>query len=225
MIKVYKDDISDLGTELIAGTKEFVYEELMENAYPGIYIESELRIECAEGVMCIEDQHIELAGKTILTVVVELQDMGIEAYLTSDTIAMTPAELIVDYSNSVYRTVDIDKSPKPLSELHSKEIINIPGLSESSISREIVSVVSKSLSLEDADNGGYHEYNIDNGNLYINKLTHDTRCIYKYTANKFFLFISDKSVIDINKMLQKDHTTSLSKILLRSMNAINTDKL
>lgn len=225
MIKVYEQNISDLGESVVYGTSEYLYEKVMENAYPAIYIDSPLKVRYSNGILRVEHDAIYLAGKTLLSVVIELQQLGVNAYLTSKNIGLVPAELLVEYSSSEISMSDIDRSPKPLEELHTKSIINVPGLNESSITREIIAVYSHSIAVNDSDSDGYHEFTVDLRNIYVNGLTHDTKCLYKYTANKFFLYASDKSVIDANQMLSEDRESVSGKMLAHSINAINTDKL
>lgn len=225
MINIYEDNISDLGEPVVYGTSDYLYEQVMENAYPGIYIESNTRIMYKNGTLHTETGTISVAGKTLLSVVVELQALGVSAYLTSKNVGLIPAELLVEYTSSEVYASDVNRSPKPLEEFHTKGIINVPGLNEDSIDRWIVAVYSRSIAIDDSDSNGYHTFTVDSRNLYIDGLTYDTTCIYRYTANKFFLYVSDKSVIDANQMLSEDTVSASGKMLADSINAINTDKL
>lgn len=225
MIKIYEDNISDLGESVVLGTSEYLYEKVMENAYPAIYIESPTEIEYSNGIITSNSGNITIAGKTLLDVVIEMQAIGIVAYLTSKNIGLMPAELLVKYGSSNIDLTDINISPKPLAELHTRGIINVPGLNEDSIAREILAIYSHSIAVDNSKSNGYHTFSVDSSNIYIDGLAHDTKCLYRYTASKFFLYASDKSVLDANKMLLNDKESASSKMLANSINAINTDKL
>lgn len=223
--ETYDLDLSDLGAPYTLGTRDYLEDAVSREAYPVIYIDSAQELRYLNGIIYYNDITYPVAGKTLLTVVLELQALGISAYLVSDTVAIIPAELLVPYRSHDTGTLDVDSSPMSLTSMHTPNILNVLGLDEANIERNILSVHSRQRANDDTERDGYLDFSTSGGNLFVNNLPTDATCLYEYNTTRFFLYASSKAVIDVHSMVSHDTHSSASQMLIDSMNSINTDQL
>jgi len=217
---LYQFKISDQKKNKTGLTKQQINNELMIGGYPAIYIESNDNLSILNNIVECRDNTFSISGMTILELVVKLNNIGIDSYITNSSISFMPAELLLDINNNIYFSEGIDLSPKDMSEIHNRNILNVPGAEESSIIREIVKVYS-------FQNGEIHnnKYQIDNNLLYINNITEETMAIIRYKLNKFFIYIGKENILETNYIIKKSKDNKSNKILLDNVNLINWNSI
>ena len=222
---VYKKDISDTRKPTSGITKNQINSELLSNAYPALYIESDKEIVFDNSTVIVDGSAQTISGKTVIEVVKILRDLNVDAYITRRSIGMMPAELLIDFKNQIIISEEIDVSPKDTTEIHHSNLMNVPGLEEASIDREIVSVYSKNRDIEYTSRNTEYSFYPEGDLLYINGLVDDTMVVLKYNINKFFIFMKDENFIEINKLLQYKDLNINNRIMLNNINSNNWDKI
>lgn len=224
-LDLFESRISTNVTDDAGITKSQLTSSLMRSGFPTLYIESNVLFKVDNAKVTTENLEFSIIGLTMLEVVKKLRDNGISAYLARIDVGMLPAELLLDFSNESIFSIDIDSSPKRLSEIHAKTLVNIPGLDESSISREVISVYSINQDIKYGISGERNSYFIDNNMLYTNGLLSDTRAVVMYRANKFLLFASKENSIELSSALEIEGTKINNSILLETSTALNWNKV
>lgn len=209
--------ISDRAEKHIQGLPKDIRSRLMERAMPAIYIEDNLALVLSACTIEHENNKIFIEGKTLIQVISELRAIGVMAYLCSKSLAMYPAELLIDYTSHSFGEVGVDRSPKPLREMHTPGSLNIPLMREASISRDVFSVHT---------GGNSNKHRIEEGMLYTEELEDQTKCIFKYKAIKYLLYVSNTNFVPLEEMIAHDKDRSASaNLLLRTSSIRNTDKI
>ena len=206
-------------------TKTHANTESMKDAFPSIYIESSETISISNTVMTISDNVFSIIGMTIIELVIKIRSYGILAYITKQEVGLLPAELLLDFANESVISRDIDLSPKKLSTIHDKILLNVPALDESSIYREVISVYSKSEDVMYGDSDQRFSFFTESDMLYINGLREDTKAIILYRIDKFFLFASRKNSIELSMALSVESEKINGSLLMETSTALNWNKV
>ncbi|RLA68391.1 MAG: hypothetical protein DRQ78_00775 [Epsilonproteobacteria bacterium] len=222
---MYKEKISDKKLKANCITKDQINRELTAKGFPAIYIETDLDFELSNGVVRLQDDNISLTGLTLAELVKRLRDNNIDAYITRDSIAMLPAELLIDIYRTVYVVEDVDISPKSMSEIHHKNLLNVPGSMESSIERRIVSLYSKKKKIKYKTDGSQFSYSLEGDKLYTNGLLPDTVVSVEYSMNKFFIYLSDENIIELSRLFKHGTNNINRRIMINNVNSNNWDKI
>ncbi|RLA68530.1 MAG: hypothetical protein DRQ78_00140 [Epsilonproteobacteria bacterium] len=222
---IYMEPISDRKKKRFGITKDHINTELMSDAYPALYIETDHELIISNGLLTSDDLEIALPGLTMLDIVNQLREYGITAYITRKSVGMLPAELLIDFKNKIVISEEIDLSPKRLSEINHKNMLHTPGLDDANIKREIVTMYSNERDIKYKKDKGTYSYMVEDGNLYTNGLLPDTMAVVKYDINKFFLYTKDENIIELGKMLKNKSNTISKRIMINNVNARNWDKV
>lgn len=222
-LDIFKEELSDRKKVVKGITKDQINNELAVSGFPALYIETDSHIIFSNSVLDIGGIRISLPGLTLIDVVEKLRENNIDSYITRNSIAMLPAELLIDFDNKIVITEEVDISPKNMDEIHDKSILNVPGLEESSIVKTILSVYSSSHEYRTDDS--IFSYYREENRLFINSLLEDTKVMIEYQINKFFIYMNNENIIELNKLL-KDNTDSINnKMLINDINSNNWDKI
>jgi len=224
-LDIFKEELSDRKKVVRGITKDQINSELMANGYPALYIETDSHIIFCNSTLTIDEISISLPGLTLIEVVKRLRENSIDAYITRNSIGMLPAELLIDFDNKIIITENVDISPKNIDEIHDKSILNIPALEESSILKTIVYVYSVNENRIYGTNNEIFSYYREGNRLFTNGLLEDTEVMIEYDINKFFIYINDENVIELNKLLDDSIDSINNKILLNNVNSNNWDKV
>ncbi|RLA16181.1 MAG: hypothetical protein DRQ60_05080 [Gammaproteobacteria bacterium] len=224
-LDIFKRDLSDKKKRVSGITKEQINSELAANGYPGLYIETDIHLKFSNSTITIGEEVLPISGMTLIETVKILREHGVSAYLTRNSVGMLPAELLLDFDNKIVFTEEVDVSPKNIDEMHNKNILNVPGLEESSITKTILSVSSSSRNIIYKTDDSTFSYQVDDNRLFINGLLEDTTAMIEYEIDKFFIFMNTENVIELNKLLRSDMKNINNRILMNDINSNNWDKV
>ncbi|MDB4533413.1 hypothetical protein N9242_00975 [Vicingaceae bacterium] len=225
MTDSYKEKISDIRSDSSGITKDQVNKNLTKGSYPAIYIEHMSEFVIDNGTIYFNDVKISTPGLTVIDLVKRMREAGLNAYITRDQISMLPAELLIDFSNRSTVLKDIDISPKNMDEIHGKHVLNIPGLEETSIDRDIISMHSESISVKYSTDNPLYSFYIEDNKIYTNGLRHDTQAMIEYKINKFFIFIGKENIIELSNLCANAENSLSKTILIDGINSYNWDRI
>lgn len=220
--------LSDRGEKNNSVTIRGIINELSNNSFPVVYIESDRSISVRNGILSIDGEKTILFNKSIIEIVKVLQDNDINAFLCAKKYEMLPSILLVEFESEGFLNIEANQSPVNITQHHDSYIDNIVNLEHANITKEVVSVydntIGNKFTTNDQDD---YFYNQKGDLVYINNITPSTEILTKYSVGRYFLLASEETVVELYDLVKEidnqgflDNST---EELLALVNKLNKD--
>lgn len=172
---------------------------------PAIYVESLNPLKIDGSLITINGQEYKLENMTVLDVVIAIRDSGANAWITSPIVAMMPAIMLADFSNTNTIVSKINASPYNL-------LLDKKPYMESLMSiDDIYYTVLKMYSADRED----ITFDTINGKVYSD-IDVSTKIMYTLTYGKYLLRVQNGKAINGKNIL--DNTVALKSIYINETN-------
>jgi hypothetical protein len=201
MAKLQPIAISDKKPEItyFGLTEDTFYKQIDGLRLPVVYLElpSNINIEFRDGILTIitngNTQYINLFSKTVVELVQALRDHSIVAYLVSDSVATMPV-LFVENSQSLdYINIKIDKSPIYIGDFNTLAIRNIPEITSTNPTYNILKVFDSNKKDINFNYVGASK------NLFVDSLG---TAIMEFRINKYSLFMNRERLLSTKSLIK-----------------------
>lgn len=165
--------------KVLSGSNKDIKSIIMSSAKPLAVLETSMSLSIKDGLIVLGDEKISLFNKSILEVLTELQDLGVDVKVVDESLVVAPAPLICETSNRLYRTHETPRSPMPVSSFFSE----LSDISDS--------VTAVPLTI---DPDSY----VEDGLLYTSDET--TKVLMKFSCDKFVIFSSKETLLNSSNL-------------------------